>query len=131
MSKNVDVLFSLNSQLIDQCAHSLVDWGKWKLTLSLGLSLIQLEIIIIRLILCLKFTRRVLLSFTFNKTGVAFDGPNSFFEEPTFFIYEEAKYALHDGSKAVIQINFLRDYLAYWNVNLQQINVRFVLLWPA
>ena len=53
-------------------------------------------------------------------TALAFEEPSSFFEEPTFVIYEEAKYALHDGSKAVIQVNFLRDYLAYWNVNLPQ-----------
>ena len=34
----------------------------------------------------------------FQITGLANDGPSSFFEEPSSVIFEEVKYDLHDGS---------------------------------
>ena len=36
-----------------------------------------------------------------------FDEPSSVFEEPSFFIFEEAKFDLHNGSDYSIQVSFL------------------------
>ena len=46
----------------------------------------------------------------FQTAALAFDEPSTFFEEPTFFIFEEAKCALHDGSGPVTQVNFRSNF---------------------
>ena len=45
----------------------------------------------------------------------AFDGPSSVFEEPSFFIFEEAKFDLQNYSGLIIQVIFIymqvEDYM--------------------
>ena len=43
----------------------------------------------------------------FQIMALNFDGPNSVFEEPSSFIFEEAKFDLHNSSGHIIQVSLL------------------------
>ena len=43
----------------------------------------------------------------FQITTLTFDGPSSFIEELSFFIFEEAQFDLHNGSDPFKQVDFV------------------------